>query len=152
MAPGRKKVILTSTGVIIGGNQWKPWTRNPHKMGTLVICGRISVEFRFLCREACRFKSCHPHNKLQTLYSREGKVRSGQIYLFQLSAPAGYLTSKGLEFFWFRFCTWIRVGNNDWTSTGRKGGKQEQKIYDIIKNKTLEFMFLNVECAANIVK
>ena len=65
MAPGRKKVILTSTltstGVIIGGNQWKPWTRNPHKMGTLVICGRISVEFRFLCREACRFKSCHPH-------------------------------------------------------------------------------------------
>lgn len=35
---------------------------------------------------------------------------------------------------------------------GMKGGKQEQKIYDIIKNKTLEFMFLNVECAANIVK
>lgn len=46
--------------------------------------------------------------------------------------------------------------NNDLTSTltstGMKGGKQEQKIYDIIKNKTLEFMFLNVECAANIVK
>ena len=65
MAQGRRKVnltsTLTSTEVIIGGNQWKPWTRNPHKMGTLVICGRISVEFRFLCREACRFKSCHPH-------------------------------------------------------------------------------------------
>jgi len=77
---------LTSTGVIIGGNQWKPWTRNPHKMGTLVICGRISMEFRFLCREACRFKvsaaapvgagqtstgrlaSCHPNDKLQTIY------------------------------------------------------------------------------------
>ena len=71
MAPGRKKVILTSTltstGVIIGGNQWKPWTRNPHKMGTLVICGRISVEFRFLCREACRFKSCHPHQNPGTM-------------------------------------------------------------------------------------
>ncbi len=25
-------------------------------------------------------------------------------------------------------------------------------IYDIIKNKTLEFMFLNVECTANIEK
>ena len=26
------------------------------------------------------------------------------------------------------------------------------RIYDIIKNKTLEFMFLNVECTANIEK
>ena len=38
--------------------------------------------------------------------------------------------------------------NNDLTSTltstEMKGGKQEQRIYDI--------MFLNVECTANIVK
>ena len=58
------------------------------------------------------------------------------------------LLTGGWSFFRIR----IYLRNNDehidltstLTSTGMKGGRQEQKIYDI--------MFLNVECAANIVK
>ena len=119
-------------------------------MGTLVICGRISVEFRFLCREACRFKSCHPHQNPGTKVP--GFFADGDLESWDSRSPLPLRSVpgrrppdvwhpviriisfkpfiyKGLELFLFWICLRSRVENNDLTSTltstGMKAGTED---------------------------
>ena len=123
-----------------------------HRCGRFLLynCGCDGIgrhaRFRFLCREACRFKSCHPHQTPGTKVP--GVFADGDLESWDSRSPLPLRSVpvrrppdvwhpviritdfksfiyKGLEFFWYWICSRRRVfvGNyqeqNDQVRTGR---------------------------------